>query len=72
MNGIESCRGNSAADANYARLTADDSRPYFVLKAPNGEIIGTSQMYGSETARDQGIDSCRENGPSAVMQDGNA
>ena len=69
VNGIESCRGNWAADASYARLTAADARPYFVLKAPNGEIIGTSQMYSSEAARDQGIVSCRENGPSAQTQD---
>ena len=69
VNGIESCRANSAADANYARLKSADARPYFVLKAPNGEVIGTSQMYSSEAARDQGIESCKENGPSAVMHD---
>lgn len=50
-------------------LPAPHTQPYFVLKGGNGEIIGTSQMYSSEAARDQGIVSCKENGPSAVTQD---
>jgi uncharacterized protein YegP (UPF0339 family) len=67
--GIESCRNNSGHDARYERLTSKDTKPYFVLKAGNGEIIGTSQMYSSDAARDQGIASCKENGPSAATQD---
>ena len=67
--GIESCRANSADDAHYARLTSSKNQPYFVLKAGNGEIIGTSQMYSSAAARDQGIASCQEHGPKAVTQE---
>ncbi len=67
--GIESCRTNSAQDARYTRLTSTDAKPYFVLKAVNGEIIGTSQMYSSEAARDHGITACKKNGPSKVTQD---
>lgn len=67
--GIESCRTNSSDDARYSRLTSKDAKPYFVLKAANGEVIGTSQMYSSESARDHGIASCKENGPSAKTQD---
>ena len=67
--GIQSCRANSGDESRYERLTSKDARPYFVLKAANGEIIGTSQMYGSESARDEGIASCRENGPSGVTHD---
>lgn len=67
--GIRSCRTNSADEAHYERLTAKDSSPYFVLKAANGEIIATSQMYTSESARDQGIASCRENGPTGAIHD---
>lgn len=66
--GIESCRSNSGNEARYARMTSEKAQPYFVLKAGNGEIIGTSQMYGSEEARDKGIASCRENGPTAVTR----
>jgi uncharacterized protein YegP (UPF0339 family) len=67
--GIESCRTNSSVDANYSKLTSKDSKPYFVLKAANGEVIGTSQMYASESARDVGIASCKENGPKGKTDD---
>lgn len=67
--GIESCRTNSGDEARYTRMTSKDARPYFVLKAANGEVIGTSQMYSSDATRDQGIAACRESGPSAVVQD---
>jgi len=67
--GIQSCRTNSADEACYERLASKAAEPYFVLKAGNGEVIGTSQMYSSDSARDQGIASCKENGPSATTQD---
>ena len=70
--GIESCRNNSGDEVRYTRMTSKDDKPYFVLKAGNGEIIGTSQMYSSEAARDHGIASCKENGPKGVTQDDTA
>jgi len=70
--GIQSCRTNSGDEARYERLTSKATEPYFVLKAGNGEIIGTSQMYSSDSARDQGISSCKENGPTAATQDDTA
>jgi uncharacterized protein YegP (UPF0339 family) len=44
LNGIASVKTNSSLDANYQRKTSKNDRPYFVLKAANGEIIGTSEM----------------------------
>jgi uncharacterized protein YegP (UPF0339 family) len=70
--GIQSCRTNSGDEARYERLVSKATEPYFVLKAGNGEIIGTSQMYSSDSARDQGISSCKENGPTAATQDDTA
>ena len=67
--GIRSCRTNSGDDARYERLVSKDAQPYFVLKAANGEVIGTSQMYSSDSARDQGIASCIENGPTGAIHD---
>lgn len=61
-NGIESCRKNTQDDGRYERKVAKDDSPYFVLKAGNGEIIGTSEMYSSASARDNGIESCKTNG----------
>ena len=68
-NGIQSCRTNSSHDERFTRMTSKDGKPYFVLKAGNGEPIGTSEMYGSEAAREKGIASCKENGASLVVQD---
>lgn len=61
LNGIESCRTNGKDEAHFARLEAEDGRAYFDLKAPNGQVIGTSQMYSSTSARDHGIRSVIEN-----------
>jgi len=67
--GIESCRNNSGDEVRYTRMVSEKNQPYFVLKSGNGEIIGTSQMYSSEAARDAGVASCKENGPTGVTQD---
>lgn len=39
----------------------------FVLKAANHQIIGQSEMYSSEAARDNGIDSVRRHAPEAKL-----
>lgn len=68
-NGIESVKKNAADDARYERLNSTKAEPYFVLKAGNHQVIGQSQMYGSEKARDNGIESCKTNAPSAPVDD---
>lgn len=69
VNGIESVKKNSGDDGRYSRETGKDGSPYFTLKAANGQVIGQSQMYASETTRDAGIQSCKTNGPTAVVDD---
>ena len=68
-NGIESVRKNAASDANFERKTASDGSPFFNLKAGNGQVIGKSEMYKSESARDNGISSVMENAPGATLAD---
>jgi uncharacterized protein YegP (UPF0339 family) len=67
--GIASCKVNSPIDARYERKTSTSGQPYFVLRAANNEIIGTSEMYSSTGAREQGIASCKANGPTAKVVD---
>lgn len=69
LNGIESVKKNAADDGHYDRLTGKDGSPYFTLKAGNGQVIGQSQMYSSEQARDNGIASVKTNGPIATTDD---
>lgn len=43
--------------------------PHFVLKAGNGQVIGTSETYSSETACKSGIESVKKNAPLAKIED---
>lgn len=68
-NGIESVRKNSQEDNKFERKTSTNGKAYFNLKASNGQIIGTSEMYESEAARDSGIASVKTNAPDATVDD---
>jgi uncharacterized protein YegP (UPF0339 family) len=68
-NGIESVRKNSQDDSMFDRKTAKDGSPYFSLKASNGQVIGDSQMYSSESAMENGIASVKTNAPKATIED---
>lgn len=69
LNGIESVRKNSADDSKFDRKTSSNGKPYFNLKASNGQIIGTSEMYESVSSRDNGIESVKKNAPDAEITD---
>ena len=68
-NGIESVRTNSKIDERFERKTNSKNKPYFNLKASNGQIIGTSEAYESTASRDNGIESVKNNAPSAEVID---
>lgn len=68
-NGIESVKTNSQKDDLYERLTASDGSPYFNLKATNGQVIGSSEMYSSTSAMENGIASVKTNAPDAQVAD---
>ena len=69
LNGIASVQKNSADIGRFAKLEGKDKAPYFVLKAGNHQVIGKSEMYESEKARDNGIKSVQTNGPGAKTVD---
>lgn len=68
-NGIASVKTNALQDGRYDRLIAGNGKFYFNLKASNGQVVGTSQMYGSEDSRDNGIASVKSNAPDAIIED---
>ncbi len=68
-NGISSVKTNAPIDSRYDRKTATNGQFYFNLKAANGEVIGTSEMYTTSTARDNGIESVKQNAPGATVED---
>lgn len=68
-NGIESVRKNGPVDERYERKETSSGKPMFNLKATNGQVIGTSESYSSESARDNGIESVKKNAPEAALVD---
>ncbi|PQA92980.1 hypothetical protein B0A69_12505 [Chryseobacterium shigense] len=68
-NGIESVRTNSQDDSKFERNMAKDERCYFNLKAGNGQVIGTSQMYESDNGMENGIESVKNNASGASVED---
>lgn len=69
LNGIDSTRNHCEEDSNYQRLTASDNSPYFTLRAKNHEVIGVSEMYSSEQAREKGIAAVKKYGKNAPLFD---
>jgi uncharacterized protein YegP (UPF0339 family) len=68
-NGIASVQSNSPHDERYERKTSSNGKPFFNLKATNGQVIGSSQMYAAEANRDAGIASVKANGPTRTVKD---
>lgn len=69
LQGIQSVRVNSPIDSRYARLTSSDGKFYFRLGAANNETIGTSEMYNTQQARENGIQAVKRVGPTAPVND---
>lgn len=68
-NGVASVRKNAPDAMRFEKKSSSNGKPYFVLKAANHEIIGTSEMYESEAARDNGVKSVMSNAPDAKVVD---
>src|SRR6476620_4792860 len=69
MNGIESVRKNASNDARFERKKGKDGSPYFVLKASNGEPLGRSEMYKSNSSMENGIASVGKNAADSITVD---
>lgn len=69
LKGIESVKTNASDESRFDKLTAKDGSPYFTLKASNGQVIGNSQMYSGEVARNKGIASVQSNAADAKIDD---
>ncbi len=61
INGIKSVIRHCQNENDFEELLSRDGRLYFSLKAKNGLVIATSQMYASQQGLDQGIASVKKN-----------
>lgn len=67
QNGIESVRKNSQRDGAFEVKEAKNGQSYFVLKSTNGQVVGQSEMYTSESSANNGIESVKKNAPDAEI-----
>lgn len=67
--GIASVQTNCADDGRYEKKVSTNGKHFFVLKAGNHQVIGSSQMYANEAARDAGIASVKANGATETVKD---
>jgi uncharacterized protein len=67
--GIASVRKNGELDERYDRKVSTKGDPFFTLRAANGLIIGKSEMYKTERARENGITSVKKNAANSNLDD---
>ncbi len=67
--GIASVKTNAPLDERYERKSASNGQFMFNLKAANAQVVGTSETYKTEAARDNGIASVKSNAPAATTDD---
>ncbi len=69
QNGVESVKENAPKAERYERRESSGGQAYFVLKAANQQVIGTSEMYSTAAARDKGIEAVMRAAPGAEVQE---
>lgn len=66
-NGVASVKKNCLDENCFEKKTTDSGKFRFNLKATNGQVIGTSQNYESESGCDNGMASVKRNAPDAQV-----
>ncbi|MBM3784100.1 MAG: DUF1508 domain-containing protein [Acidobacteria bacterium] len=69
LNGIASVQANAPNEARYSKQTSKTGKFYFTLKAGNNQVIGNSEMYETEKARNAGIQSVMKSAPGAPTEE---
>ena len=66
-NGIASVKKNCLDDKCFDKKQTDSGKYRFNLKSTNGQVIGSSQSYDSESGCKNGIASVTRNAPDAAV-----
>jgi len=69
MNGIESVRKNSQDEDRMVKKTTSSGKFNFNVTASNGQVVGTSQTYDSESGCRNGMQSVAECSADATIDD---
>jgi uncharacterized protein YegP (UPF0339 family) len=67
--GIESVKKNAPQDGRYECKEAKGGKFHFVLTAPNGKVIGSSQVYASAETCKKGIAAVQRAAADAGVED---
>jgi uncharacterized protein YegP (UPF0339 family) len=68
-NGMKSVNNNCEDEGRFDRREQTNGKPYFVLKAGNGQEIGRSEAYESTSSMENGIQSVMKNGTATDVKD---
>jgi len=68
-NGIASVQKNAIDGKRYLRKESKNGKFMFNLRAGNNQVIGTSEMYNTSAACENGIKSVMKNAPSAKVEE---
>lgn len=69
MNGVKSVMKNAGDVKRFESKVAKNGKFHFNLKATNGQVIGSSEMYESQASLENGISSVKKNAPGATIDD---
>ena len=69
MNGIESVKKNSQDPNRFTTKTTASGKMTFSLTATNGQVIGVSQTYESESGCENGMKSVASSAAGATVDD---
>jgi len=69
MNGVKSVMKNAADVKRFEPKVAKNGKFHFNLKAGNGQVIGKSEMYESQSGCENGIATVKKNAPGAKVED---
>jgi uncharacterized protein YegP (UPF0339 family) len=69
MNGVESVKKNSQNPDRFTKKTTPSGKFRFNLTSTNGQTVGTSQSYASDSGCRNGMKSVAECAPGANLDD---
>jgi uncharacterized protein YegP (UPF0339 family) len=67
MKGIAAVKENARKKSQFERRVSKSGKPYFVLLAANKEPVGSSEMYSSRSAMENGIKAVQHAAAKAVV-----
>lgn len=69
LNGVQSVKTHAPYDVYYSKKISRNNQYYFTLSATNGQVIGVSETYTTDAARNNGIAAVKRDAADATVVD---